>query len=113
MKYRAGAPATPVVLALAIRENALGPEHPLVAQSLNNLAGLYHDQAEYDDAEPLYKRALTIGKKSLGSGHPIVAMILEEYANLLWKIDRSTEAKKMGAHAKVIRAMHAKKNPAK
>ena len=37
----------------------------------------------------------------------------EEYAKLLWKIDRSTEAKKLEAHAKVIRAMHAKKNPAK
>src|SRR5262249_48878906 len=29
---------------LAIRENALGPEHPDVAQSLNNLAELYYTQ---------------------------------------------------------------------
>ncbi len=29
---------------MAIREKALGPEHPDVAQSLNNLAGLYEAQ---------------------------------------------------------------------
>jgi Tetratricopeptide repeat len=28
---------------LAIREKALGPEHPDVAASLNNLAWLYHN----------------------------------------------------------------------
>jgi tetratricopeptide (TPR) repeat protein len=44
--------------ALAIREKALGPDHPDVAQSVNNLADLYSAQGRYADAEPLYKRAL-------------------------------------------------------
>ena len=44
--------------ALALREEALGPEHPDVAQSLNNLAVLYTTQAQYAKAEPLYQRAL-------------------------------------------------------
>ncbi|HEV8309963.1 MAG TPA: hypothetical protein VGW35_20050 [Methylomirabilota bacterium] len=29
---------------LGLREKALGPEHPEVSASLNNLALLYHDQ---------------------------------------------------------------------
>ena len=44
--------------ALAISEKALGPEHPDVATSLNNLALLYSNQGQYAKAEPLNERAL-------------------------------------------------------
>src|SRR6516165_4578895 len=53
--------------ALAIRENALGPDHPDVAQSLNNLAELYSAQGRHADAEPLYKRALASAPEQKGS----------------------------------------------
>ena len=59
--------------ALAIREKALGPDHPGVAESLNNLAVLYQGQGRYVDAEPLYKRSLAIREKALGPNHPDVA----------------------------------------
>ena len=59
--------------ALAIREKALGPEHPDVATSLNNLAQLYRDQGQYAKAESLYQRALVIGEKALGPEHPHLA----------------------------------------
>jgi tetratricopeptide (TPR) repeat protein len=39
--------------ALRIDETALGPDHPDVATSLNNLASLYRAQGNYDAAEPL------------------------------------------------------------
>ena len=39
--------------ALAILEKALGPEHPDVATSLNNLGTLYQNMGEYAKAEPL------------------------------------------------------------
>ena len=48
---------------LAIREKALGPEHPDTATSLNNLALLYQATGAYAQAEPLYKRALAIRRK--------------------------------------------------
>ena len=35
-----------------------GPDHPEVAQTLNNLGVLYASQGRYDEAEPLYRRAL-------------------------------------------------------
>ena len=57
--------------ALAIEEKALGPEHPDVATSLNNLAELYRDQGKYGEAEPLYQRALAIDEKALGPDHPM------------------------------------------
>ncbi|CAN0599470.1 unnamed protein product, partial [Laminaria digitata] len=63
----------------AIREKVLGPEHPEVAQSLNNRAGV----GNYDEAEPLYKRAIVIVEAKLGSDHPHVATGLNNLAGLL------------------------------
>ncbi|MBN2559982.1 MAG: tetratricopeptide repeat protein [Phycisphaerae bacterium] len=45
---------------MTIREKALGPDRPDVGVSLNNLAGLYHTQGKYDQAEALFKRAVAI-----------------------------------------------------
>ena len=60
------------------------------------------------DAEPLYKRALAIKEKTLGPEHPHVAKALANYAALLRRTGRSTEAAKMEARAKAIRAKHAR-----
>ena len=56
--------------ALAIREKALGPDHPDVATSLNNLALLLQKKGNYAAAEPLCRRALAIYEKALGTNHP-------------------------------------------
>ena len=87
-----------------INEKALGPEHPHVAASLNNLAALYQAQGRYAEAEPLYRRSLEIGEKALGPEHPNVAQSLENYAALLRETGRTAEADKMEARAKAIRA---------
>ncbi len=97
--------------ALAIREEALGPAHPDVALSLNNLAGLYDAQGRYAEAEPLYKRALAILEKALGPDHPNVANSLENYAAVLRKTGRTTEAANLEARANAIRAQRAMENP--
>ncbi len=94
--------------ALAIREKALGPEHPDVATSLNSLAGLYRTQAKYTLAEPLLKRALAILEKALGPKHPDVALILENYAGLLREMNREAQAVQMEVRAKAIREKAAK-----
>ncbi len=67
---------------LAIWEKALGPDHPDVALSLNNLALLYRTQGQYAEAEPLYKRSLAIWEKALGPDHPNVATSLNNLAEL-------------------------------
>src|SRR2546422_10812580 len=58
---------------LRIREKTLGPDHPDVAASLNNLALLYRTKGQYAQAEPLYQRSLAISEKALGPDHPSVA----------------------------------------
>jgi len=70
----------------------LGSDHPDVANSLNNLAGLYRNQGRYSEAEPLYKRALSIREKVLGSDHPDVALSLNSLAGLYRNQGRYSEA---------------------
>ena len=77
---------------LAIREKALGPDHPDVATSLNNLAVLYDNQGRYADAEPLYKRSLAIREKALGPDHPDVATSLNNLAVLYENQGRYADA---------------------
>src|SRR4029077_19750932 len=75
--------AEPLYLrALAIREKALGSEHPDVASSLICLAALYDNQGQYAKSEPLCLRALAIWEKALGSEHPNVASGLNSLALL-------------------------------
>jgi len=75
--------ALPLYLrSLAIREKTLGPDHPEVADALNNLAALYKAKGEYAQAEPLYERALAISEKALGPEHPDTAISLSNLAGL-------------------------------
>ncbi len=57
-------------------------------------------------------RALANREKALGPEHRDVAQGLENYAALLRKTGRGTEATKMEARAKAVRAKHAELNPA-
>src|SRR5262249_12811668 len=68
--------------ALAIREKALGPDHPDVASSLNGLGAVYQAQGRYGDPGSLYRRALAIREKGLGPGHADVATSLNNLAEL-------------------------------
>jgi MYXO-CTERM domain-containing protein len=76
--------------ALAIREKALGPDHPENAFALNGLAAAYLEKKDYARAEPLYQRALAIREKALGRGHPHVAESLNGLA-VLYLIKRNHE----------------------
>jgi tetratricopeptide (TPR) repeat protein len=69
--------------ALAIREKALGPEHPDTAGSFNNIALLLRDQGDLAGARPLFERALMISEKAFGSEHPSTATSLNNLALLL------------------------------
>jgi CHAT domain-containing protein/glucokinase len=93
--YNQGQYAAAIPLAersLAIFEKVLGQEHPHVATSLNNLAGLYQDMGNYSQAEPLYQRSLAILEKVLGKEHPAVATSLSNLADLYSSQGRYSEA---------------------
>jgi tetratricopeptide (TPR) repeat protein len=59
-----------------------------VSTSLNNLAELYFSQGRYEQAEPLYKRALAIREKVLGREHPDAVAARKDYETLLSKLPK-------------------------
>ncbi|MFN6526919.1 tetratricopeptide repeat protein [Nostoc sp. ChiSLP03a] len=62
-------------------QNELGLQIDL-ANSLNNLAGIYRATGNYSEAEPLYKQALELRKRLLGENHPAFATSLNNLAGL-------------------------------
>jgi tetratricopeptide (TPR) repeat protein len=78
--------------ALAIREQALGRDHPDVGQSLNNLATLYDKLDRHADSEPLFKRALVVYEKAAGPEHPAVATLLNNLGQVARVQGRYAEA---------------------
>ena len=68
---------------LAIKEKALGPDHPSFAASLDSLAILFGNKGDYAAAEPLFQRSLAIKEKALGPDHPKVARSRRNLARLL------------------------------
>lgn len=78
--------------ALAIREEALGPEHPDVASVLVGLAQLHRAQGRLSDAEPLYRRAIAIQQKAVGPNHPSVRALVDNLAAVTEQLRRQAEA---------------------
>jgi tetratricopeptide (TPR) repeat protein len=81
----------------------LGPDHPWVALSLNNLANLYDQQGRYADAELLYKRALVSREKALGPDHPDVTTSLNNLASLYDGKGRYVDAEPLYKRSLAIR----------
>ncbi len=62
------------------------------AHLFNQLSGLLHGKALYQEAEPLIRRALAIDEARLGPDHPKVAIRLNNLALLLHETNRLAEA---------------------
>uniref|UniRef100_UPI0030D90925 tetratricopeptide repeat protein n=1 Tax=uncultured Rubinisphaera sp. TaxID=1678686 RepID=UPI0030D90925 len=62
------------------------------ARLLNNVAQLFKAKAQFDQAEPLMRRALEIDEQSFGKDHPKVASRLNNLAQLLKATNRLAEA---------------------
>ncbi|WP_157845221.1 tetratricopeptide repeat protein [Pseudofrankia saprophytica] len=78
--------------ALAIGEAAYGPDHPVVATRLNNLASVLQDLGRVGEAVPLFQRALAIDEAVYGPDHPVVARALSYLALALRGLGRAGEA---------------------
>jgi serine/threonine-protein kinase len=89
--------------ALAIQEKKLGPDHPEVAMTLNNLGIVYGYGGELDKAETIFQRALRIREAALGPGHPDVAMTINNLALVRTAQKRYDEADKLFRRALAIR----------
>ncbi|KAJ6661992.1 hypothetical protein lerEdw1_012839 [Lerista edwardsae] len=82
----------PLQRSLEIRETALDPDHPRVAQSLHQLAGVYVQWKKFGNAEQLYKQALEISENAYGTEHLRVARELDALATLFQKQNKYEQA---------------------
>jgi serine/threonine-protein kinase len=78
--------------ALALKEKALGPEHPSVARSLNNVGILLVSLGQPEQGQPLLERSLEIKRKTLGPEHPSVAGSLDNLGQLFFTQGRYAQA---------------------
>ena len=85
------------------KEHYLGPEHLSVANTIHNLATLYHEQEKYTEAELLYQRALAIREKQPDTNPLEIATDLYLLAVVYTKMGRCSEAKPLYQQALTIR----------
>jgi hypothetical protein len=83
-------------------EKALGANDPAITGLLDRQASLLRVIARYEDAEPLYRRALAIDEASYGNDHPEVAGALNNLALLLQDTNRLAEAEPLMRRALAI-----------
>ncbi|XP_076147214.1 nephrocystin-3 isoform X1 [Alosa pseudoharengus] len=93
----------PLQRSLEIRETALDPDHPSVAQSLHQLAGIYVLWRKFGNAEQLYKQALEISESAYGPEHGSVARELDCLALLYQKKNKYEQADKLRKRSVRIR----------
>ncbi|XP_076826338.1 nephrocystin-3 isoform X2 [Brachyhypopomus gauderio] len=85
----------PLQRSLEIRETALDPDHPSVARSLHQLAGVYVLWRKFGNAEQLYKQALEISENAYGGEHSSVARELDALTLLYQKQNKYEQAEKL------------------
>lgn len=85
---------------LAIRERVLGPAHPDVAGSLNNLAIGQLGLGDYHSAQATIERSIAIKDAALDPDHPDVALSLGNLADILHDRGELTKAREL--HGRVL-----------
>ena len=89
--------------ALRVREQALGPMHRDVAESLNNLGVLLQFTGDYAGARPLFERAIAIWEIVQGPHHLDVATGVNNLAGLYRRSGDYAAARPLYARALKIR----------
>jgi tetratricopeptide (TPR) repeat protein len=86
---------------LAIQEKLLGPEHPDLGQTLNNLGVLHHTQGRQAEAEAYYRWALEICEAHRDPLNQDAINLMQNYAAFLQEEGRNLEAVAVKARAAV------------
>jgi len=88
--------------ALAVREEAMGPDHPDVAAACHILGAMYLDRGRFAEAEPLLQRALQIRTRSFGPSHSDVVSTRDDLATLYRAQARRIEAESLDGGALAV-----------
>ncbi|MDB4981963.1 MAG: serine/threonine kinase family protein [Myxococcales bacterium] len=78
--------------AAALKESALGADHPDFARSLDSLANALLGAGAAAEALGVHERALGILERAYGRDSPLVSFILSNHAEILNKLHRPREA---------------------
>jgi tetratricopeptide (TPR) repeat protein len=84
---------------LTIQEKLLGPEHPDLGQTLNNLGVLRHTQGRHAEAEAFYQWGLEICETFRDPLSQDAVNLVQNYAAFLQEIGRNLEADAVKARA--------------
>jgi tetratricopeptide (TPR) repeat protein len=88
--------------ALALKERALGRDHPDVGISEGNLAVALQSLARNEESLKHVNRAITLLEAGLGAGHPALANQLNNRGEILTALGRPAEARQSFERARVI-----------
>ena len=97
--------------ALELAEDNLEPDHPDIAVILNSLGTQHYALNQFDQAEPLYKRALANAEKAHGPGDPFVAVCLNNLAEALDALGKSQQTEGMYLRALTITEQEIEADP--
>jgi CHAT domain-containing protein len=79
-------------------------DHPVLAASLNNLAGVLWAQGKYADAETLYREALEMKRRLYPKqDHPALAISLNNLGGVLWRQRKYAKAETLHREALAMR----------
>ncbi|MBK9753331.1 MAG: serine/threonine protein kinase [Nannocystis sp.] len=84
---------------LAIKQDALGEDHPEVAYTLANIGYLKMAEYRYEEAAATSERALTLTQRSLGPTHPTAGVIEYTLGSALRKSGKPSLARQRLEHA--------------
>ena len=96
-RYAAGEPHAR--RSVALREKALGANHPVVAADVAALAALVEGRGRLDEAARLYERALAVFRRTLGPRSAEVGLNLGGLAALRQRQGRTREAERLYGEA--------------
>ena len=88
--------------ATSIAADRLGPDHPITAWSLHNLAHTLDDQGHPDTARTVFERALAVDEAQLGPGHLATAHILHNLSDVLTDLGELDHARTLLQQALVV-----------
>ncbi|MCL4223056.1 MAG: serine/threonine-protein kinase [Myxococcales bacterium] len=88
---------------LAIWTETLGPDHPKVAQLLNNLGLRLEAAGEFAEADRRLRRSLEIKEATFGADHPSVAITLNNLSMVADSQGRQADAGRFAERALAIR----------
>jgi tetratricopeptide (TPR) repeat protein len=94
----------------SLLESRLGPDHPALVVSLNNLAVASAKLGHWQKAAAVYRRATAICSNTLGADHPNCGVLLDNYAVVLRAQGHKREAEKMAARSRAVLAVAERRN---